>query len=1717
MSESFGTRVSRTLSAEQRQFQSVIWAQSNPPLDSELNLMSQIDTDTIRRLLQSQSHSGFLLDPLHTTEDYVTNPLWSNQFQLGRNAPDESAPFLWAYVNGWIIPITGTDSTTTSNIITLYPPPASDSRVDLVFLEVWQAIVSANPSTENKPSASTLYRYGNSEYGGTNLTDDLKDPTIRCQTTQRIQLQYRIRVFGQGSGAGSSVALDVYPDGLGDPNIVGQGSHTSPQAGFPFANMRETTGDAALWRAGDGDPDNDLGTVDGYSYAIPLCAVFRRNSTGFTAIEAGGNANHNGAYNRNPNAVSREDARVFQTLTLTSPISRTAVGAIAVAGIASSPFDAGISPAETFLQLEGEIIGPVASFTSSTITLGAGTRGRAGTQAQSHAAGTAVLLYNPRPDQRWADEVSDIYDLRKAIGNWDHMQLLLHNLNRLFTNQLRTCYKQSSSGETEGTQVVEVSYMSLNTTVPNSVTAVDGPDGIRTIWSDAAVQQSDVTVLCECNQPSGTVLAFDAGVAWDVAADFKPSGFIAPPGNGITNGSVVFLYLGGANGSEGARGTFRTAGTKGVRFLAPQEGWKTPLPDASTGRQTPITIRWLDVPAMSPPAVGEDSTAGPMFPSAASNFETPFIVLGGVLNDASVISSPVPINVGGSVYDIDLTGLDFDTPGGWWNGTDITALSPDGISNSILRGERTLYDLLTKGGTDVSGNSSEVYVVLYGDSSNGYNNGAFQVLGCGTAGYTTESTISASRVRVRALSAGFTGFTSPFSGLTAQLRSPHTNAEDEPGGYAGGRSSLAIVFTDIEGTNTPWEGVLTAPPAGKMVINTTLQYTPGRGSTPRVPDSLWRVAMQNAGIEYLREPLSAVDSSFPSAAGVPAGETQYEPTHVQTWNRLPSLGLGAGAAPAFGGEIVAYSEQDRESEVFFDCGSKTLLFRPFQNKVMSLYPHPYTGTETSLFGNHETYGGPIPAAGTAKDGAGIFDLTLGVEVPAEYMPRFGRQDIPYHTGTTFLPGINHLFLDLADTTSPGFKIIGGHDNAGTAGVTSMFVQTGNTGLNYGEYAVILGPSTGAYQGRLYRSSEVISSDLGRGLRGIQLPPYLGISRLFGVYDRRDYLAQGNGAWNADRITPATTGATNLLRKGATKQTLFILRDGASDVLGETGGHTYIVPSEAVDITASPTYVSGETFEDLEYVLEFTCFGFAHDWITGNNLVFARKHDSQGNAVVSTDLLSVNMMIPSAASKGDTVYVGYTRTPYQGDPYMTRNKTVRTTSDYSVRYGQVAMSDAYKLNAAIEQFDSVTGDLIPEMPNRRGLEVLASVDFYTTLGTGKVGGVLYPGTPLDVGYVADHLIPSSSTQPLYRTVPKAYTEQQKDVFASVSVEFLTNAGLLSGTSVRVTAGEVQVSLVAGTDFAVGADKSETAFNLAEAIMDSVLLQPYVSASARGSIVDITSNIAGSAGNTIRVRISDPTKLRLAGKRNMTQTTLSGGVDTLVNAGDGTSQIRLTGLTERLPLGILCQDSDFLCENPLGDSSSSLVVAPTGMQPVQQLLPLSSGAEYTRLIGGPGHSLVLSDGSILQYEAYNSVSSPSGTRSFRLYRGGGSAFVASDPVPGAPIDWGGSLPLASVLKGAVLSGKAFLVRNMEEEAFTVPKVTTHGDEIQMVIVTYGHYDCGRDLSGTISPTGYGEGYAAADRYRCEGHPQICGSSHRVIKNLDAEPAIYPGGIGVTTTSC
>lgn len=2099
MAQDHGAGTTRTLSAKDRGFTHVIWQDGKPPLDSELNLMASVDLERMRLSLSSQMLSGFFSDTTRSREDFVFDRSWSNQFGFGPSRKsfqnfdtEETSPAVFAHVGGHLVQVAGTDSEGIMNVLKLYPPPESDSRIDFVFLEVWTAILQPNPSTDNKPSSTTIWKYGNVKHGGSNVTDDLEYAAFGAETTKRIQVQYRLRVHGSGFGLGSGVNLETHPDGLGDPNINAQGAQSSPVSGYGFTNQR-SNGDAGLWRSGEGDSASRqaLGTVDGYVYAIPVCAVFRRASGAYVAVSDSGNPNQNAGFLRTPSTTTLSDAlegaRELTTLTLSEDLlASSGVNTpieVSVSGLTGSGLDdTGHVISNTFLRLGGEIVGLSAVDTvAGTITISS--RGRFGTAGIGHASGSTFEFYNTRPDGKYADEITfeDVLDLRRSIttGEWDYGRILDASLSDLISGDLQTSWKKSAVGDTLGTVVHEVCELYAgNTSSPNHTDPVDGPDGIRTVWSDAATIQPDVTLLLShdaARDSNGTVGftngALDESVEWDVGADFKPAAFMNTGGgsDGFFNGSSIHLWIGGSTGDSGARGTFRASGVEDVRFVTPQEYWKTgyPVVNPENGNQHPFTLRFLGEKQHEASPSGLETTPGPLYPWRETRFERPILVLGGLLNsslhyEGINVSSLSKVEVQGQerfYLDLSSTGVDFDADGVFHAQIDgVFQNDPSEVSTPLLRGAKTLFSLLTSEGSDQTGSSSEVYLLTYGDASARSNNGGFRVIGAGTVGYTEHNAPNASSLVLEPLSADFTDWEATGSGntLTVDLRSQWHNADDISD-YDARIADCVVVLTDIGGegaSGTPWDltnvgdlalsqdgvgGPYYAP--SKAVLSTTLLYHPGRSATTRVADEITQVFLRGGSQSmigsYLKRSPSALDTDFPSASAT--AETPWNPVHIQTWNRLPSLGWHAPYAPSYGGRVVGFTEQDRESEVFTDRGSKTLVFRPFRNRDMTLQANTWTFEAGQCLLGTYTYdnvsGTPLKdplgiLTGDGGAGQGSSGKRMGYSIPRESMPRFGRQDIPYYRlneGSTpslqgFLPGINHLFTDVTDLTSPVFNLIGGEPNAGGTEVNPLFFVTDSSEVGYGRSNSSYGPqgvgvmgarkttdidpSSGQDARDVIKSLKAVnSSDLGRGLQGIQFPPFIGTARVFGVYEYQDYINKGGRAHVNNRYELEADSATNLLREDCTAQALFILQDGAKDFTGETGDHTYILPTNAMDLTRIPVasgvhggFVQGSSnFRDFQYVVEATVFHFAKGWINENTIVLARKR--AGDSSVNSDgddneIENVQMCIPSPAGLNDKVYISSNRTVYQGDPFKTRDGNTRQSSDYIPRYGRLTPTQSDLLNTSIEQFDE-NGDFVPELSNPRVFQVVASRDFATTLGTGKIGGSLYAGTPLDVGFVensaqgATRKASSSDSLP-FRVDIRAFSEGQKTNTsrARATLDLTNNAGLIAANeygdtyfvrlslldntsvtlygataeysavlqaapfnvdpqdifevdTVRETRSLVYVaeSLDFGTldvnadtangsvlltlDASLHAEVSEIPLNTPVAVsvspqeasfapnwgpvlfdaswqasankilvraihpavgqlfadessddlanegkirtftwdpvdlapdavasqtfawvgadpakeqtlvvntplsftgelrgfvsdVNEITLQvintsnsnPLVIASSdfsvllledvdvdagevdlsdvtltfalswdEGSVTTTTQNLTdalnantkltrtvrafkeglsrvaldaipvGGEGNGIRVSVGKVSWEDLAGtteipsiqkifrldtpinnlsvRKNVTSTHLIGGVDIPVNAGKGFHQISLSGATERLPLGVLVQDSDFLCENPLNDEASAFISKGASLQPVQNKVPLTgNGEEFSRFTGSPGEMIAFGDVQVAptSFAAYTQEAPDGATRKFRIYRGGGAGFLLSGKNPGGPLDWvSATMPssLQPVLKGGMLACRALLVRSFYEEGLQTdgPVTTHHGDELQLVILTYAHFGDGEtqtkgvNLDGILSPSGYGEGYAAADRYLCTGRPLVRTPSRNHRDPSEVPLAVFAGEEG------
>ena len=290
--KNYGPNVSGYDNPVGRNWETVVFQAGKAVLDRELNLGQDIDVGSAEAVLGRSMpsgwfSSGFLDNDPSTLPVFVSSP-GANTIVFENN--------LAAQVNGWLLDIANTGTISTNTLALPAPPTGAGAvRTDLLILEVWRILISPAPSTVGKSPSGLIWGNGNVKNDLTqdatlNYPDDILDATLGVPSTLRVQIQFRLRVI-------ANVNLFSFPYGLDDPTVVANTVPTNavlpdgtPSVeGFNYTNQ-SANGDSGLWVAGDGNPANSLGTVDGYMYAIPFFGVFRRNSTAFNPL-----TNMNGA------------------------------------------------------------------------------------------------------------------------------------------------------------------------------------------------------------------------------------------------------------------------------------------------------------------------------------------------------------------------------------------------------------------------------------------------------------------------------------------------------------------------------------------------------------------------------------------------------------------------------------------------------------------------------------------------------------------------------------------------------------------------------------------------------------------------------------------------------------------------------------------------------------------------------------------------------------------------------------------------------------------------------------------------------------------------------------------------------------------------------------------------------------------------------------------------------------------------------------------------------------------------------------------------------------------------------------------------------------------------------------------------------------------------------------------------------------------------------
>lgn len=1737
MADDFKSTVSRTLTTEERQYTNVIWQAGKPPLDSELNLVGQIASNNLATTISSTAHSGVLLDPRSSLRDFAFNPLWSNYMKVKG---------FKALINGYVVNVEETR-------VDLPPPPATDSRVDFIFLEVWKGIISADNSggdLTNKPSNTTVYSNGN--LSGSGLADEMVDNNVGFETTKRVQIQYRFRVA-------SGLDMKANLEGMESPLVLAQGP-LAAVTNVTFSNQYDN-GDAGLWVAhmtDDGTPTgNPLSDLlsENIVYALPIAALSRRNTKAYVAFAGAGNANQNGSSNRVPSAVSSTDAVGLTQATLANALTSSFTGNVTlINGDGSGLDDANLYASDTFLVIgEGinkEVLKVSAYTTPNILTIDE--RGKAGTQAKYHPANTTISLFNSRPDGKYADEIhpSDLIDMRHAttLGEWDYQSLLESSLSDLLFNNLRTSYKQSQKNSTCAGAVVEEVSILNNTAAPAQVFEMDLPNGFRDTWSDGVVPQMGITLYLEPTTIGANGITTvnmnvpDAG-NWEIAPDLSPTAFLFDLANPtLKAGSWIKLSLSlaqtnlgyGVNNSKSPA----SLAEAGVRMIAPKESIE------SSVKCPPVMIEELGI--YHKPAY---------FPTPRRNFEKPFIVLGKEKYTSTFLTNISGTSVTKNFYQI------YNPTA--YNNSDVYPGDPatrtTADDNDLLIAVRLgasgadtpleindLEYLVTDNGRDTSGFNSSLYAVIYGDPNNQSNNGVFKVVNVLNANtnnadvkYFTDKTDTADPTKDWAPDS-FVGFIilKPIDNidrapglfdninLTIEFRTQDLTEKDD---------NVMIAITESTepnfGAPIPVQGQLHT--TSEFQLSVSVLYPPSTGGIANVADNIHKIGLTPpAAGEFLNVSKSVIHGT--GFATVPLVENEIDlpsQNHISLWNRLPSssLPIGVASPTSMGGRIIN-EEADREAEAFTDERSKTLVLRPYQkkgviiNKATFQTLNTFNGVNTPLVQSKWIDGvtdvDPAPQMFlSTKDAAYV--------LPEALVPRFGRQDIPLHTRTgnadEFYNGLNHMLIDDPSSTSDYvFTLIGGRSNEGSPGVNNILFVTG---VNYG-----LRTTHPEINGRIgigsrKQSLSAPTSDFGATTKGIELPPYYGIARVYGVYERDlfdAHLAQNDnlGGHQLNRIsTKDLSQCPNLLRTDSSAFTMYINQGGGNDLTGTDDAHTYLITEHAIDISrlegTTANWTDASTFDDFDYVVEAVVFMFAEGFITQNRYLLPREYNGSGilqdNSTPSK--LIVDSVIPFAPPLSSAITVAYTRTPYQGDPY----NTLINGTDQVVPQGRKSLSELV--------LGSKTQPVSLANTNKRNVEVLASMDFYTTLGTGKIGGQVYPTTITDVGYTPfpKDRLPTDLVADGFSHIPlrtATFTEEYTQKGGWVSL-FLFENGVPTHTSASIQIYK-NGTIVGGFNFAA----FPTLDTLVPYLTNLLDASGYKAIQVRGELQQGITEDAPYYGILLQApnpvdhyeieiswaNLKNGQNIQLfeglrevpmspflylpvilnnyeytVTTRSQTKVSFSSIQVNPINAGTGNTPISLIGMTSRLPLGSLVRDSDFICEDILNNSSSYLYSSTGSFSTISNPVPVSpNGVPYTQTLGISGDILQMADGKI-----FNGASPASQTK-YSITRGGGSVFGVGGDIPGGPLSFlSTSFGAADqpVLKGSALACRAMLVRNFYEADDALnPK--SYGDELQLVVVSHAvdGSEMPITLGGDISPSGYGEGFSACDRFRIPGRPLV-----------------------------
>lgn len=409
----------------------------------------------------------------------------------------------------------------------------------------------------------------------------------------------------------------------------------------------------------------------------------------------------------------------------------------------------------------------------------------------------------------------------------------------------------------------------------------------------------------------------------------------------------------------------------------------------------------------------------------------------------------------------------------------------------------------------------------------------------------------------------------------------------------------------------------------------------------------------------------------------------------------------------------------RTSEVMVDPGSKTVCLAPYRNVLIpSLLARD--GSRLNWYNSPLSYQGAMPPLsqdGVTTVSANVDPLNLFyvgnqtryVEVPFDYLPRPGLHHVPIipASNSVFSSGINFLLMSKQGPFGANDISDWNRNLVSYPSTAGYYVVTPLVGEVYGTASGSVSCFGQKYTNNLLRSAS------GGPFRGIRFPKFYGPARITGVYKRSgSAVVPTSSPFNTDRVYVGGAGTdVNLLRDDFDGPTLLLEIDVNGDL-------TFVLNADAIDLKRSTV---GTTFDNSEFLVECTLFGFDRGFLQTNGRILVARTSGGGslpiavNTFTTTTDQKIGTVTPAPLTLGATnneITVYYSRQPYQGDVFGSQ----AAYSDDPQRLGPLTVGE----ENSIQQNPLGPVNTL-SFPNKAGFEVLAAVNFVTSLGTGRLSG------------------------------------------------------------------------------------------------------------------------------------------------------------------------------------------------------------------------------------------------------------------------------------------------------------------------------------------------------------------------------------------------------------